>query len=150
MIDSAADLELITHILCCSWAMCFSAAASSENDHGNMNLASNTASVSSTLPSRASRNEPACAGSKHLHIFALPLVHESRELLKVQRRKVLGEDGDDVLDTALMRGEHLKRIADEEQVALDNSVRVERSRCADRSRWGKRKSGLSSLTLRPQ
>ena len=45
MIDSAADLELITHILCCSWAMCFSAAASSENDHGSMNLASNTASV---------------------------------------------------------------------------------------------------------
>src|SRR5271154_2711291 len=30
----------------------FSAAASSENDHGSMNLASNTASVSSTLPSR--------------------------------------------------------------------------------------------------
>ena len=52
MIDSAADLELVTHILCCSWAMCFSAAASSENDHGSMNLASNTASVSSTMPSR--------------------------------------------------------------------------------------------------
>ena len=28
-----------THILCCSWGMYFSAAASSENDQGNMNLA---------------------------------------------------------------------------------------------------------------
>ena len=31
--------------------MCFSAAASSENDHGSMNLASNTAPVPSTMPS---------------------------------------------------------------------------------------------------
>ena len=31
--------------------MCFSAAASSENDHGNMNLASNTAPLASTMPS---------------------------------------------------------------------------------------------------
>ena len=31
--------------------MYFSAAASSENDHGSMNLASNTASVPSTMPS---------------------------------------------------------------------------------------------------
>ena len=26
-------------MLCCSWAMCFSAAPSSGNDHGNMNFA---------------------------------------------------------------------------------------------------------------
>ncbi len=32
--------------------MCFSAAASSENDHGSMNLASNTAPVPETIPSR--------------------------------------------------------------------------------------------------
>ena len=32
--------------------MCFSAAASSENDQGSMNLASNTAPVPSTMPSR--------------------------------------------------------------------------------------------------
>ena len=51
MIDSADDRALVTHMLCCSWAMCFSAAASSENDQGNMNLASNTASGSSTMPS---------------------------------------------------------------------------------------------------
>src|ERR1700722_4340421 len=31
MIDSAADRALVTHMLCCSCAMCFSAAASSEN-----------------------------------------------------------------------------------------------------------------------
>jgi hypothetical protein len=32
--------------------MCFSAAASSEKDQGSMNLASNTAPVPSTMPSR--------------------------------------------------------------------------------------------------
>ena len=32
--------------------MCFSAAASSENDHGSMNLASNTAPLPATMPSR--------------------------------------------------------------------------------------------------
>ena len=45
MIESAESLAFVTHILCCSWAMCFSAAASSENDQGSMNLASNTAPV---------------------------------------------------------------------------------------------------------
>src|SRR6266852_3598859 len=52
MIDSTEDLKWVTHILCWSWAMYFSAAASSENDQGSMNLASNTASVPSTIPSR--------------------------------------------------------------------------------------------------
>ena len=51
MIDSTAVVALVTHMLCWSWAMCFSAAASSENDHGSMNLASNTAPVASTMPS---------------------------------------------------------------------------------------------------
>jgi DNA-binding XRE family transcriptional regulator len=36
--------------------MCFSAAASSENAQGSMNLASNTAPVPSTMPSRVSRH----------------------------------------------------------------------------------------------
>src|ERR1700722_15170734 len=58
-------------------------------------------------------------------MFALSLVHERGELLKLKRRHVLGEKGDDVLDAALMRREHLKRIADKEQVALDDAVRVE-------------------------
>ena len=52
MIESAAERALVTHMLCWSWAMCFSAAASSENDQGSMNLASNTASRSLTKPSR--------------------------------------------------------------------------------------------------
>ena len=52
MIESTASLALVTHILCCSCAMCFSAAASSENDQGSMNFASNTAPVASTIPSR--------------------------------------------------------------------------------------------------
>ena len=52
MIDSTAFFVPTTIMLCCSWAICLSAAACSENDHGNMNLASNTAPVSSTRPSK--------------------------------------------------------------------------------------------------
>ena len=52
MIDSTEVLKWVTHILCWSCAMYFSAAASSENDQGSMNLASNTASVPSTMPSK--------------------------------------------------------------------------------------------------
>jgi hypothetical protein len=52
MIDSTEVLKWVTHILCWSWAMYFSAAASSEKDHGSMNLASKTASLPSTMPSR--------------------------------------------------------------------------------------------------
>ena len=52
MIESTASRALTTHMLCWSCAMCFSAAASSENDQGSMNLASNTAPLASTIPSR--------------------------------------------------------------------------------------------------
>src|ERR1700722_7215321 len=52
MIESAAVLALVTHMLCWSCAMCFSAAVSSENDHGSMNLASNTAPLPAIMPSR--------------------------------------------------------------------------------------------------
>src|SRR5271166_1395063 len=52
MTESTAVRATTTHILCCSCGMYFSAAASSENDHGSMNLASNTASLPSTRPSR--------------------------------------------------------------------------------------------------
>jgi hypothetical protein len=52
MMDNTEVLRWVTHMLCRTWAMYFSAAASSENDHGRMNLASNTASVPSTIPSR--------------------------------------------------------------------------------------------------
>src|SRR6266568_6801780 len=52
MTESTASLAFVTHILCWSWAMYFSAAPSSENDHGSMNLASKTAPDPSTMPSR--------------------------------------------------------------------------------------------------
>ena len=51
MIESTDSLALVTHILCCSCGMYFSAAPSSVNDHGSMNLASKTAPVASTMPS---------------------------------------------------------------------------------------------------
>src|SRR6516165_8951926 len=52
MIESTEVLNWVTHMLCWTWAMYFSAAASSENDHGSMNLDSKTAPVASTVPSR--------------------------------------------------------------------------------------------------
>src|SRR5260221_10856343 len=52
IMESTDVLKWVTHMLCWTWAMYFSAAASSENDHGSMNLASNTAWVPSTMPSR--------------------------------------------------------------------------------------------------
>src|SRR6516164_617231 len=62
IIDRAADFALETHMLCCSCAMCFSAATSSEKLQGSMNLASNTAPPGSTRPSSVAaihlRTEP--------------------------------------------------------------------------------------------
>src|SRR5215813_10393389 len=52
IIESTDVLRWVTHMLCWSWAIYFSAAASSENDHGSMNLDSKTAPVASTVPSR--------------------------------------------------------------------------------------------------
>src|ERR1700746_658783 len=52
MIESTAARAAVTHMLCWSCAICFSAAASSEKFHGSMNLASNTAPIASTIPSR--------------------------------------------------------------------------------------------------
>src|SRR5262245_41566033 len=52
MIESTEVLRWVTHILCWTWAIYFSAAASSENDHGSMNLDSKMAPVPSTMPSR--------------------------------------------------------------------------------------------------
>src|SRR6266699_5788911 len=52
MMESTEVRKWVTHMLCWTCAMYFSAAASSENDQGSMNLASNTASVPSTIPSR--------------------------------------------------------------------------------------------------
>jgi len=44
-----------------------------------------------------------CAGSKHSRLFALSLVHERGELLKLYRRHILGEESDNVFDAAFMR-----------------------------------------------
>src|SRR5262245_35249398 len=52
MMESTEVRKWVTHMLCWTCAMYFSAAASSENDHGSMNLDSKTAPVPSTLPSR--------------------------------------------------------------------------------------------------
>src|SRR5262249_29440037 len=52
MMESTEVRKWVTHMLCWTCAMYFSAAASSENDQGSMNLASKTASVPSTIPSR--------------------------------------------------------------------------------------------------
>jgi hypothetical protein len=52
MMESTADRDAVTHILCWSWAMCLSAAASSEKLQGSMNFASNTAPVCCTRQSR--------------------------------------------------------------------------------------------------
>jgi hypothetical protein len=54
--ESTADFAAVTHILCCSCGMYFSADPSSVNDHGNMNLASKTAAMASTRPSQGSRH----------------------------------------------------------------------------------------------
>ena len=56
MIDSTEDRKWVTHILCWSWAIYFSAAASSENDHGNINLASKTAPIPSIDPVEGGRH----------------------------------------------------------------------------------------------
>ena len=50
--ERTADRAATTHILCCSCGIYFATAASSENDQGSMNLASNTASLPCTRPSR--------------------------------------------------------------------------------------------------
>ena len=54
--ESTAVLAATTHMLCCSCGMYFSAAASSENDHGSMNLASNTASLPCDPPVECGRH----------------------------------------------------------------------------------------------
>src|SRR5215470_11695154 len=52
MMESTEVRKWVTHMLCWTCAMYFSVAVSWENDQGSINLASNTASVPSTIPSR--------------------------------------------------------------------------------------------------
>src|SRR5262245_28681802 len=83
MIDSTASRECVTHILCWTWAMYFSAAASSENDHGSMNLASNIASVSSMMPSRvaAIHGMAECLTRRWMSVTRRPVLRSYQERL---------------------------------------------------------------------
>src|SRR5436190_23524404 len=74
MMESTADVALVTHILCWTCAICFSAAASSENDQGSMNFASNTAPEPSTMPSSvaAIQRITGCRTQLWTSLMALP------------------------------------------------------------------------------
>src|SRR5437868_6063036 len=72
MIDSTADRAAVTHILCWSCAMCFSAAASSEKFHG------------SGFEHVAVRLDPAIEGSRH------PAVHGMKDLALNVRHDLAG------------------------------------------------------------
>src|ERR1700690_3845944 len=73
----------------------------------------------------AKGDEPACAGSEHLQVFPLSLVHQRGGLFKLVRRHALSEKGDDVLHTAFIGCERVKWITNKEQIALDDPMRVE-------------------------
>src|SRR5215467_13702744 len=77
MIDRTEVLKWVTHMLCWTWAIYFSAAASSENDQGSMNLASNTAPVPSTRPSRvaAIQGIAECFTQRWTLVTRLPVLH---------------------------------------------------------------------------
>src|SRR5436853_6943910 len=73
MMESTEVRKWVTHMLCWTCAMYFSAAASSENDQGSINLASNTASVPSTMPSRVAAIPSYCRmPDAALHVPDLP------------------------------------------------------------------------------
>ena len=91
MIDSTAELACVTYMLCWTCAICFSAAACSSNDQGSMNLASNTAPVPSTIPSRVAAIQPIAeriprvvfflsgGGMVHLERGGRPEYHPARD-----------------------------------------------------------------------
>src|SRR2546422_8830435 len=83
MIDSTEVLKCVTHMLCWTWAIYFSAAASSENDHGSMNLASNTASVPFTMPSRvaAIQGMAECLTRRWMSVTRRPVLRSYQERL---------------------------------------------------------------------
>ena len=64
--------------------MYFSAAASSENDQGSMNLASNTASVPSTMPSRvaAIQGMAECLTRRWTSVTRRPVLRSYQERLR--------------------------------------------------------------------
>jgi hypothetical protein len=74
VIDRTADRALAPHILCWSWAVCFSVAPSSENVQGSINLASSTAPPGATRPSSvaAIRLWTGCRTRRCTSLTALP------------------------------------------------------------------------------
>src|SRR5215467_4182278 len=83
MIESTAVLKCVTHMLCWSWAMYFSATASSENDHGSMNLDSKTAPVASTVPSRVAtiQGMAECLTRRWTSVTCRPVLRSYQERL---------------------------------------------------------------------
>ena len=86
MMESTADRAATTHMLCCNCGIYFSAAASSENDQGSMNLDSNTASLACMRPSRVARH-PAQHGMADMrlhvrdHLSGIGLIPAAIEIL---------------------------------------------------------------------
>ena len=93
MMDSVAVRALATHMLCWSCAMYFCAAPSSENDHGSMNLDSNTAPVPSTIPSKvAAKNRmTGCCTRRWTAVTAWSRAHRVWDAcFKSRRRRLSG------------------------------------------------------------
>ena len=84
IIDSTADLDWITHMLCCNWAMHFSAALFSEKDQGRMNFDSNTAPLVSTTPSRvaAMHFRTGCRARRWTSFTARPVLASNHRRLR--------------------------------------------------------------------
>src|SRR5215813_7039379 len=83
MIESTEALKCVTHMLCWSCAIYFSAAASSENDQGSMNLDSKTAPVDSTMPSRVAtiQGMAECLTRRWMSVTRRPVLRSYQERL---------------------------------------------------------------------
>src|SRR5262245_42452975 len=83
MIESTEVLKWVTHMLCWTWAIYFAAAASSENDHGSMNLDSKTAPVASTVPSRVAtiQGMAECLTRRWTSVTCRPVLRSYQERL---------------------------------------------------------------------
>src|SRR5262245_14345119 len=83
MMESTEVRKWVTHMLCWTCAMYFSAAASSENDQGSINLASKTACVPSTIPSSvaAIQGMPECLTRRWTSRTCRPVLRSYQERL---------------------------------------------------------------------
>ena len=89
-------------MLCCSCGMYFSAAASSENDHGSMNLASNTAPLASTRPSSvaAIQRRAGCRTCRWTSVMTCPVLASYQRRL---RSSVASAELDDEIAGQVLR-----------------------------------------------